>query len=534
MSAVPIGPAPPGVWRSGIGHWGVIALAGVALVAAFFEPLRFMVHIWSTVEEFSYGWFIPAISAFLIWQRADRLRQHALQGNWSGLAVIGSGLVLLVVGELSAIRSFSHYGFVVAVVGLAVCAVGWRGARMIAMPLAILLFMVPLPQFVLRELSHHLQLISSQIGVALIRLAGISVFLEGNVIDLGSYKLQVVEACNGLRYLFPLLVLGFLAAYFYQGAMWKRVLIVVSTAPLTVLINSLRIGLIGITVEYWGRGMAEGILHDLEGWFMFLVCLAALLGEMALLARVGRERLSLRSAFGLDLPGPADRRSAVSWRPAPAPAVAAVVFVVVAAAALAAMPERGKAMPARRNFTEFPLDLPGGWSGRPDHIAPDVLAVLAVDDYFIANYSRAGEPWVNFYTAFYASQSSGQSSHSPRTCIPGGGWVIGDLREVTVPVDDGAAAARTRPLVVNRAVIRNGESKQLVYYWFRQRGHELTDEFEVKWRILSDAVVRDRSDGALLRLVTPLARGEDEAAADERLAAFVSRIDAGLGAYVPD
>jgi exosortase D (VPLPA-CTERM-specific) len=388
--------------------------------------------------------------------------------------------------------------------------------------------MIPLPQFVLREVSHALQLVSSQLGVALIRQFGISVFLEGNVIDLGSYKLQVVEACNGLRYLFPLMVLGFLAAYFFRGPWWQRLLIIASTIPLTIVINSLRIGMIGVTVEYWGVQMAEGLLHDLEGWFMFLVCLALLVAEMALLARLDPQRRGLGGLLALELPAPAPAGAGLSVR-RNGPASLAVLGLLVAAAALAAVaPQQQLQKPARQAFTAFPLNLPGGWQGRADRIAPDILAVLAVDDYFIANYARPAAPWVNFYTAYYASQSGGQSSHSPRTCIPGDGWAIVSITPLVVALDGGAR------MTVNQAVIQKGEQRQLVHYWFQQRGQAMTGEYEVKWGILRDALLHDRSDGALIRLVTPVLAQEGQAAAEQRLTDFLRTVQPHLRAFIPD
>ena len=151
----------------------------------------------------------------------------------------------------------------------------------------MLFFTIPLPKFLYNNLSSQLQLISSEIGVWFIRLFDISVYLEGNVIDLGNYKLQVVEACSGLRYLFPLMTLGFIAAYFFKGAFWKRAIIFLSSIPITVLMNSLRIGMIGVTVEYWGVAAAEGLLHDFEGWVVFMACTAVLVLEMWVLAHVG-------------------------------------------------------------------------------------------------------------------------------------------------------------------------------------------------------------------------------------------------------
>lgn len=104
----------------------------------------------------------------------------------------------------------------------------------------------------------------------------IPVFLEGNIIDLGVYQLQVVEACSGLRYLFPLMSLGFIAAYFYQAAFWKRAIVFLMTIPITILMNSFRIGVIGVMVDNWGISMAEGFLHDFEGWIIFMACAAIL------------------------------------------------------------------------------------------------------------------------------------------------------------------------------------------------------------------------------------------------------------------
>jgi exosortase D (VPLPA-CTERM-specific) len=533
-------PVVPTQWKITPAYWALLMLGGVAAVAAFYPGVDFMVAQWNQVEEFSYGYFVPLVAIFLIWQRADVLRGMVLRGAWAGLVIVLVALLIGMVGNVSAIRSFSQYGFVLALAGFSVCLIGWTGTRVIAMPLVILLFMVPLPQFLLRELSQQLQLISSQLGVALIRLFDISVFLEGNVIDLGSYKLQVVEACSGLRYLFPLMVLGVLAAYFFQGARWKRVLIVVSTVPLTIVINSLRIGVIGVTVEYWGSAMAEGLLHDFEGFFMFMVCLVLLLGEMTLLARLGRQPAPLRTVFGLEFPAPFDPAASVAARHVQLTAVLAAGMLGAAALALFVLPERAQIRPARSSFASFPLQPGEGWSGRPDRLDAEVLATLAVDDYLLVNFSRtpptaeatarganaAGASWVNLYVAYYATQSSGQSSHSPRTCIPGGGWAISRITDSELRLDSG-------PLRVNRALIQKGDDRQLVYYWFDQRGRRLTDEFEVKWHILRDALWRGRSDGALVRLVTPLKAGETEAQGDQRLADFLRVAQPRLAAYVP-
>ena len=226
--------------------------------------------------------------------------------------------------------------------------------------------MIPLPQFVLANLSEKLQLLSSQIGVSVIRLFDISVFLEGNVIDLGGYKLQVAEACSGLRYLFPLMTLGFLMAYFYKGALWKRVVLFLSSIPLTVLMNSVRVGIIGVTVEHWGIDMAEGFLHEFQGWMIFMVSAALMLGEIALLTRIGREAGSWRQLFGVEFPAPTPSGAPIRKRRVPVSFIAACALLVVFVGVIQlGLPRPAEIHPERASFRGIP-DEAGRWTGHKD------------------------------------------------------------------------------------------------------------------------------------------------------------------------
>ena len=525
------------VWKITPAQWALIALAGAAGIAAFLPGLRFMVQNWEQVEEYSYGYFIPLISAFLVWQKSDQLRALDLRGSWSGLVLIGAAVVLAVIGQFSAIRLFAQYGFLVAVFGLSVCCIGWRGTRVIAVPLGILFFMIPLPQFLLRELSEDLQLLSSQIGVALIRAFGISVFLEGNVIDLGSYKLQVVEACSGLRYLFPLMVLGFLAAYFFQGAWWKRALIVLSTIPLTILINSLRIAIIGYTVEHWGSSMAEGLLHDFEGWFMFMVCVVLLVAEMAVLARNRRtDRCPCGQRLGSNTRHASTQACRATTALCPRPLVAgAIVLGLVRRHGLLDAGSRA-GQPSAYAVREFPA----GPARRLDRTRRPTRSRRGLRPWPSTTicWSTTRAPAGRRSTSTAPGTTARAAAHRripPRTCMPGGGWKIVELEDTPVQFAEvGTAVPTSRVLNVNRAVIQKGEQRQLVYYWFRQRGRELTNEMSVKWFILHDAIARDRSDGALVRLVTPVAPTESIAGADRRLTDFLGTIDTRLVDHVPD
>lgn len=517
------------VWKESVVVWLSFAVVAALLGAVFFDGLKEMVRIWEVKEEYSYGYMIPFITLFLIWQKKDLLERINFSGSWVGLAVVVLGFALFVLGNLSALFLIVQYSFLVVVFGLVLTFCGWRGFKIIAVPLLFLAFMIPLPQFFLAEISTRLQFLSSEIGVWVIRLFGISVFLEGNVIDLGAMKLQVVEACSGLRYLFPLMTLGFMAAYFFKAAFWKRALVFLSSIPVTVLMNSFRIGLIGVTVEYWGKEMAEGFLHDFEGWAVFMACTAVLVVEMWLLSRIGKNRLPLREAFGLELPAHTPAGVQVNVRTLPKSFLVAILVVVAVAAATLFMPERVEIQPKRKTFAEFPMEL-GKWIGKGDRLEQIYLKELKLDDYLLADFAEEPGKPVNLYVAYYATQRKGESAHSPRTCIPGGGWEMVGLAEHVVE----GVTINGRPLVVNRAVIRLGEQKQLTYYWFQQRGRVITNEYLVKWLIFWDALTRNRTDGALVRLVTPVMPGEDIAAAEKRMVAFTREVSGRLSGFVPD
>lgn len=517
------------VWKGTPVVWFSFAVVALLLGFIFWEGLKKLVIVWDEKEEYSYGYMIPFITLFLLWQKKDVLERIDFKASWAGLAIVVLGFVLFILGNLSTLFLIVQYSFLVVIVGVALAYTGWRGFKVIAVPLLFLAFMIPLPQFFLIEISTRLQFISSEIGVWVIRLFGISVFLEGNVIDLGVFKLQVVEACSGLRYLFPLMTLGFMAAYFFKAALWKRVVVFLSTIPITVLMNSFRIGLIGVTVEYWGKGMAEGILHDFEGWAVFMACTAVLVGEMWLLSRIGKERLPLREAFGLELPAHTPVGAQVNDRSLPKPFLAAILVVVAVAAATLFMPERVEIQPQRKDFSEFPMEL-GKWKGKGDHLEQIYLNALKLDDYLLVDFSEEQGKPVNFYVAYYASQRKGESAHSPRTCIPGGGWEMTGLARYVVA----GVTVNGQPLAVNRAVIQMGEQKQLVYYWFQQRGRVLTNEYLVKWMIFWDALTRNRSDGALVRLVAPVMPGENIAATEQRLQSFLKEATGQLSSFVPN
>jgi exosortase D (VPLPA-CTERM-specific) len=502
----------------------LLAIAAVVVcLAGLSEALMELVRRWNSQEEYSHGFLIPVISAWLLWSRRDALLASVGRPSLAGLGLILLAFALHVTGELSAIWILSQVGFVLALMGIVLAIGGYSLLRVAFVPVAYLLFAIPLPYFIDAVLTLKLQLVSSELGVLFIRLFQIPVYLDGNIIDMGVYKLQVVEACSGLRYLYPLLSLSFLAAYLFQGPPWQRTVVFLSSIPIAIGMNGLRIGLVGFLVDRWGTQMAEGALHFFEGWVIFLACSALLAGEMYLLARVSGRRFF--DVFHLPIVKAAPSDTTLTKSPLQIPLIASLSLLCLGGLLVFFISGRSEIIPERTRFVAFPTRL-AEWQGHSSSLDLATEEFLKVDDYILADYSRPGDNPVNLYVAYYPSQRKNESPHSPIVCLPGGGWSITLLERRNF--NSGSA---NYPF--NRVIIQNGSNRDLVYYWFDERGRAVADEYLAKWYLLADSIVKNRTDGALVRLITQINPNESDEDADRRLQSFMQVAVPRLTEFLP-
>lgn len=513
-------------------HFTFIAIL-VATIASlgwlFWEGIENLLVSWKR-EEYSHGPLIPLIALYLIMRRLSFGDIVAGPGRWLAIPVAAMAAIWGVLGTLSDIDDISQYGLIFAVAAIVIAAFGFRPALKLWAPVVYLFFMVPLPEVLYVNLFGWAQLVSSQFGTAIVRLAEIPVFLQGNIIDLGEYKLQVAEACSGLRYLFPLMSFGFLFAVVYRGAIWERTLLFLSTIPVAILMNSVRIGIISILVNKFGTKQAEGFIHFSEGWVVFIACIALLLLEAYILAALTNaeesplERIELRFAELKQSRDPL--KSVQNWRPM---AVIVVLFAVGIASINVYFSQPVK-VPDRLKFAAFP-PIVGEWRGNVVPLGAGIEASLRADDYIVSNFvsNKTGE-FVNLYVAYYEQQTNGAAPHSPQVCIPGNGWEISQFK--TTQINFAGPWGETMP--INRAVIQRGTEKQLVFFWYRERDRVVANEYFSKWYVLWDSLTRHRSDGALIRLVTPMAGENGEAAAQSRLLKFLKDVNPELEKFLPE
>jgi exosortase D (VPLPA-CTERM-specific) len=482
---------------------------------------------WDNREEYSHGYLIPFVVVYFIWQRKPQLQAVSFNAAWLGFCWVVVAALLYLVGAASVLYVLIQYSLVLMVIGLFWAVLGGQALKTIILPLLMLFFAIPLPEYLDVLLSSKLQLISSSLGVTLIQWCKIPVYQDGNLIDLGVYKLQVVEACSGLRYLFPLLSIGFICVYLFKAALWKRVLVFLSCIPITILMNSFRIGMIGILVDGWGIEMAEGFLHDFEGWIVYMTCLGLLILEMMLFNALTHPKKTFADVFSANADEPV-----ITTRPQrvagsgvavfSAPFLCSLAVLVALSVFTLTQGQVTEVIPQRQTFKNFPLKM-ADWEGQSLVLPSDQLKVLKLTDYVLNDYRQQDHKAVNFYVAYYASQKRRAAPHSPRVCIPGGGFEITDMSRIEV---------EGHP--VNRLMIKKGLQKQLVYYWYQQRGKIVANEFAMKWTLFQDALLLNRTDGALVRLTTQIAADETELAAEKRLHDFFNAVEPVLDDYIPN
>jgi exosortase len=199
-----------------------------------------------------------------------------LRSHWAGYVLIVFSLLHLLFGVYAAEFFVTRTALLVCLVGVLLALGGWPLLRVLAFPLCLLPFMIRIPAIVYAQITLPLQLLASRLAELSLSLMGIAVLREGNILELASQRLSVVEACSGIRSLLSLLFLSLIYGYFFEKRFWIRTALVISTFPIAIGANAFRITATGIIGE-WKPEYAEGVFHTAEGWVIFLVALFGLL-----------------------------------------------------------------------------------------------------------------------------------------------------------------------------------------------------------------------------------------------------------------
>ncbi len=509
-------PKRPEHYASGLTWQYVLAFSILAcLVVWLYLPvLKHLAWQWWDDENYSHGFLIPFMSAYFVWDRRERLRRLSDAPSWLGLPVLVAGMGLLFLGNVAAELFTMRTSLLVILAGLVLYFLGREHLKALAFPILYLVFMIPPPAIIFNAIAFPLQLFAARTATATLQLLDIPVLREGNVITLANTTLEVAEACSGIRSLVTLLALSTTLAYFTQRRFWRAMALILSAVPIAIVANASRVAGTGILAHYYGPQVAQGFLHTFSGWVLFLVATALLGITGGLLAKLPRGHIRTRkqeltasiTLDGLEKPPSSTlaRNRAGWWR------VTSVVIVLAAGIAVLPILSHGESVPLRRSLDRFPVEV-GAWRGFSERLPPSDLDVLRVTDYLNRLYAASGKTPIWLYVGYYETQRQGQIIHSPQQCLPGSGWNFLSRQYLTIGLP-----GRADPVTINNVLVGKGEERQIVLYWYQERGRIVANEYKAKLYMITDSVTRNRTDGALVRLSASV-RGSEEDTREQML-----------------
>ena len=265
----------PLVWFTGI------------LFLCYLPTLIPLLQQWASDEDMGHGFFVPVIAAFIAYQRRDLLLSEPARPNYLGVVVLVYAAIQWYIGSLGAELFLQRTSFLISIVGSILLLGGWRAIKILFLPLSLLVFMIPIPAIVYSNITFPLQIFASRVAEFMLGLIGIPVLREGNVLELASQKLSVVEACSGIRSLLTLSFLSIVYAYFFDPRWWMRPVLLVATVPIAIIANAGRVTITGILSDL-NPELAKGFFHTIEGWVIFMIALVILVVTHQIIDRAVR------------------------------------------------------------------------------------------------------------------------------------------------------------------------------------------------------------------------------------------------------
>jgi exosortase D (VPLPA-CTERM-specific) len=514
-----------GVAQKAASLWPVVTAAVLGLLL-YRVVLVKLCQDWWTDPDFSHGFIVPLFSAFVIWRDRARLAAIPKKPSWWGLVLVAAALAWLVVGVTGSELFLSRTSGLVLLAGIAVTFWGWQRLRRLAFPLLFLLFAIPIPQIVFNQITFPLQLLASRLAAELLPLFQVPVLREGNVIHLPAMALEVAEACSGIRSLMSLGALAVICGYLLEKSVWKRIVLALASVPITVAANAGRVVGTGLCVQYWDQEKALGFFHEFSGLVIFFISLALILlfhkglalfgrsgaggagGERPVAPFVGSARPESFAVKGMRLAG-----------------VAALLIVTIAFLEGRSALEK---VPKSQPVAAFPGS-EGIWRAVDRPISSVVRESLGPGDFLNRLYLRDTDPTgTDFFIAYFPSQRTGDTIHSPKHCLPGAGWVFENSKHVVLQTSG------MKPVEANEAILAKGSDRMLAIYWYQAHGRSVASEYWAKFYLVADAMRMNRTDGALVRLITPIVPGETTDSARARIMAWISQFGPRLRDVIPE
>ncbi len=489
-----------------------LAFLALAFLLCYAQTIRGLFGLWLQDGDYSYALSIPLITAFIIWNKRRLIASTPVSTSWLGGVFFFIFLIISIYGILGSSPSAVRPALPLMILSICLFCFGKEIFKILAFPLSLLIFMIPLPTLIQTKIGVPLKVVSTKLGELILRLLGVSVYVEGNIIDLGVTQLQVADACSGLRYILPLLALGVIFVYFFEKSRWKQALLVVATIPIAILTNALRIGGTGFLAQKFSVQLADGFFHGFSGWLLFLFALMLLFLFYHILSFIQRHKptrtkTQINAIRDSLLKMPAKSQISI---------VVSSIFLILAGIlgyAAASLPP----LIINKGLTNFPLQF-NQWKGRPEDIEARIIALSGAEDAFNGIYRSLNGKLVSLYIGYRGSPFTESENffHSPNVCLPSIGWKT--LASANHKITD---VAGFNAIVVRKMLIEKMGYRQLVFYWFQTKSQVSADVNINRLHLTLHALRSDNTHDLFIRPITPLGPDENMAVAEKRLDQFV-------------
>lgn len=472
-----------------------------------------LVSHWWNNEMYSYGFLIPPISLYLAWSR-----RHALARSGSGPAyatgavTLTVGLLMYVAGHAGGVLALQEVSLVVTLAASVLLLWGWAGLKALGLPVSYLILMVPVWGVVTDRLHAPFQMFSANLGIDILHTLGIPAYRQGIFIELPRLTLEVAQACSGVNYLIAVFAIGIPLASLYLGTWWARITLLVFAVGVAALSNGFRVALIGALNYYGIGGSIHGPFHLLQGLFVSAVGYGALFGGLLVLHRYVPQQPRAASHAAPAGNGPGTNR--VGGRSVPV--VLALVFLAAGAYPYA---RPNTPAPVPDALEQFPRHI-AGWSGTDTTPGLARYGLTGVDREVARRYAMSSGEAVTLYIGYYRMQGQGKELVTYRT------------REMGLAATPVAVRIGDQTVTVNQ-VLRSGPDRELVWYWYDVNGRPTAGWYEAKAYTVWDVLRHGRSNGALVMVVSPLAKESDAMPAVRRHEAFLREAFATIRAALP-
>jgi EpsI family protein len=486
-----------------------VAWAGIILLFALFygHVIPGLVGDWYENQTFSYGFLVPLIAAYLIWQDRDRLKSIAPNPSLWGAIPLSIGVLLGLMGQAIGDEFSMRLSMVLTLASSVYMFLGGEFFRALGFPLLYLLLMIPAPYVLIKDLTIHLRYLDASHAANILQLLGIPVFVEAYFIYIPNMTLEVADVCSGVSSVFALFALGAVYAHFLPIRRSLKVLLVICTFPFAMIANLIRIVVISVLAYKIGPIVFQSTFHWLTGTTIFVLALVMLISTGEVLRRnfpwVPEPKAEPNQDPGVG--GAYHCSHGLTWMPF-------FLFVVVVGVGLMGGSSLGNIRAVRLSGVLGSLANLGGYTfseSRSSDFYKDPLA-----DAVLSVFASAGDDdKTEIFIGYRGEQTGGQRLRSPKLVFPDN-WNSVWLKPAAIEIAGGPS------IHGNWMLTRKGDAIRLVLYWYQFGNSAFGGEFEYRLHQLKRALLERRSDGAVVRLATPVPPGQSIDTAQERLRAL--------------